>query len=82
MVAVSAHIRIEPVAFSHLSASQGVSPARANSNQNKRHNSKSKLVFSIIDFIIYGYCLSRCIVIVIIKPYRLLEHSNVIITPL
>lgn len=81
MVAVSVHIRIEPVAFSHLSASQGVSPARA-SNQNKRHNSKLKLVFSIIDFIIYGYCLSRCIVIVIIKPYRLLEHSNVVITPL
>lgn len=79
MVAVSAHIHIESVAFSHLSPSQGVGPARA-SNQNERYNSKLKLVFSIIDFIIY--CLSRCIVIVIVKSYRLFEHSNVIITPL
>lgn len=80
MVAVSAHIRIEPVAFSHLPPSQGVGPASA-SNQNERHYSKLKLVFSIIDFIIYCYCFSRCIVIVIVKSYQLLEHSNVIITP-
>ena len=66
MVAVSAHIRIEPVVFFHLSPSQGIGPTRA-SNQNERHNSKLKLIFSIIDFIIYGYCLSRCIAIVIIK---------------